>query len=66
MTKKNMSPLSAAPTTGNGDIPETGSVLWRTIKNTTNHIFDELKYFIVGLGDTNYAYELLCCCKKNN
>ena len=44
-------------TTGNGDIPENGSVLWRPIKkrNFNNSYFDELKYFIVGLGDTNYA-----------
>lgn len=49
--------LIICSTTGNGDIPDNGSKLWRTIKKrdfNKSH-FDGLKYFILGLGDTNYS-----------
>ena len=48
--------LIICSTTGNGDIPENGSKLWRTIKKRDfNKLhFDGLRYLILGLGDTNY------------
>ena len=49
--------LIICSTTGNGDIPDNGSKLWRTIKKRDfNKVyFDGLRYLILGLGDTNYS-----------
>ena len=49
--------LIICSTTGNGDIPDNGSKLWRTIKKRdfNKSQFDGLRYLILGLGDTNYS-----------
>jgi sulfite reductase alpha subunit-like flavoprotein len=43
-------------TTGNGDAPESANHFWRKIKNRAlpKHLFDGIKYAVLGLGDTNY------------
>ncbi|KAG5178491.1 hypothetical protein JKP88DRAFT_269091 [Tribonema minus] len=43
-------------TTGNGDPPENSDRFWRFIKKRTNSktLFSNLKYTVLGLGDTNY------------
>jgi sulfite reductase alpha subunit-like flavoprotein len=42
---------------GNGDSPENAAKFWRYIKNRklTNENFKNMKYIILGLGDSNYA-----------
>ena len=44
-------------TYGNGDSPENASKFWRCIKNRKlkNDYFNNMKYIILGLGDSNYA-----------
>jgi sulfite reductase alpha subunit-like flavoprotein len=44
-------------TYGNGDSPENAEKFWRHIKNRklNNENFKNIKYIILGLGDSNYA-----------
>jgi sulfite reductase alpha subunit-like flavoprotein len=44
-------------TYGNGDSPENAAQFWRYIKNRklNNEYFKNMKYIILGLGDSNYA-----------
>jgi len=44
-------------TFGNGDPPENASQFWRHIKNRKlhNEYFKNMKYIILGLGDSNYV-----------
>jgi sulfite reductase alpha subunit-like flavoprotein len=48
--------LVVASTTGNGDPPENASRFVRTIKRktTSTHSFQNVKFAVLGLGDTNY------------
>ena len=45
-------------TYGNGDSPENASQFWRHIKNRKlkNDYFENMKYIILGLGDSNYIH----------
>lgn len=45
-------------TYGNGDSPENASQFWRHIKNRKlhNEYFKNMKYIILGLGDSNYVH----------
>jgi sulfite reductase alpha subunit-like flavoprotein len=45
-------------TYGNGDSPENAAKFWRYIKNRklTNDYFKNMKYIILGLGDSNYIH----------
>jgi len=45
-------------TFGNGDSPENASQFWRYIKNRklNNEYFKNMKYIILGLGDSNYTH----------
>ena len=45
-------------TFGNGDSPENASQFWRYIKNRklNNEYFKNMKYILLGLGDSNYAH----------
>ena len=44
-------------THGNGDSPENAAQFWRHIKNRNlnKEYFENMKYFILGLGDSNYV-----------
>jgi sulfite reductase alpha subunit-like flavoprotein len=44
-------------THGNGDSPENACQFWRHIKNRKlkNEYFENMKYIILGLGDSNYT-----------
>jgi sulfite reductase alpha subunit-like flavoprotein len=44
-------------TYGNGDSPENAAKFWRHIKNRklNNEYFKNMKYIILGLGDSNYS-----------
>jgi sulfite reductase alpha subunit-like flavoprotein len=44
-------------THGNGDSPENAAKFWRHIKNRklNNEYFMNMKYVVLGLGDSNYA-----------
>jgi len=44
-------------THGNGDSPENAAKFWRHVKNKrlNNENFKNMKYVILGLGDSNYA-----------
>jgi sulfite reductase alpha subunit-like flavoprotein len=44
-------------THGNGDSPENAAQFWRHIKNRklNNEYFKNMKYIILGLGDSNYV-----------
>ena len=43
-------------TTGNGEFPDNACKFWRTIKNRSlsKTLFNNIKYSILALGDTNY------------
>jgi len=43
-------------TTGNGDVPENANYFWRKLKNRNQpiHLFQNVRYAILGLGDSNY------------
>lgn len=45
-------------TFGNGDSPENAAQFWRHIKNRKikNDYFNNMKYIILGLGDSNYIH----------
>ena len=45
-------------TYGNGDSPENAAQFWRHIKNRKlkNDYFKNMKYIILGLGDSNYTH----------
>ncbi|CAF0704318.1 unnamed protein product [Brachionus calyciflorus] len=48
--------IGVCSTTGQGDIPDNMSKFWKLImkKNLPNNLFEGLKFFIIGLGDSSY------------